>query len=146
MIKGLQGGPGLYVDGGNTALPYVNQNSSDSFNGVMRIYGSDIQYYQNGSWVTLPASYATVKLDGSTESALNWAKSQMAKEGSDYSARQYMKDRAKLFPSLQKALEAVERAEADRDIEVKRAIENFHVLDKIAGQPVDDNAGMMIAP
>jgi hypothetical protein len=57
-----------------------------------------------------------------------------------------MKDRAKLFPSLQKALEAVERAEADRDIEVKRAIENFHVLDKIAGQPVDDNAGMMIAP
>jgi hypothetical protein len=144
MIKGLQGGPGLFVDGGSTALPYVNQNSSDSFSGVMRIYGSDIQYYQNGAWVTLPTSYATVRMDGSTESALNWAKAQMAKEGSDYVARQYMRDRAKLFPSLEKALEAVERAEENRDIEVKRAIENFHVLDKIAGQPVDDeNAGMM---
>jgi hypothetical protein len=142
MIKGLTGGRHVVVDGGSTSLPYVNQNSPDSFAGLLRIYGSDLQYYQNGAWVTLNTSYATVGLDGSSDAAIKWAQSKMAFESSEIAARDYMKRRAREFPSLQKALESVERAEANRDSEVKEAIANFHLLDKIAGEV--DKAGMMM--
>ena len=73
MIKGLTGGPGVLVSGGNTALPYVNQNSSDSFSGLLRIWGNDIQYYTNGVWNTLPSSYASVTLDASAEEGCNYS-------------------------------------------------------------------------
>lgn len=148
MIKGLTGGAGVMVDGGNTALPYVSQNVNDSFSGLIRISGSDMQYYNNGCWTHLPSSYATVRLDGSAEIALRWVQDKMAHEQSERASRDYMKRRAIEFPTLQKALEAIERAEAERDSEVKRAIDNFHILDKIAGEPVND-AGMempMTAP
>lgn len=141
MIKGLTGGRGIVVDGGGTALPYVNQNSSDSFSGLLRIWGSDLQYYQNGVWTTLPTSYATVGLDGSSDHAIKWVQDKMAYEQSERASRDYMKRRAKEIPALAKALEAIERAEANRDQEVKEAIANFHILDKIAGEPVND-AGM----
>lgn len=146
MIKGLTGGPGVLVSGGNTALPYVNQNSSDSFSGLLRIWGNDIQYYTNGVWNTLPSSYASVTLDASADTAIKWAQAQMAKESSDKAARDYMKRRAAQFPSLQKALESIERAESIRDQEVKEAIENFHLLDKIAGEPVNDADMEVSAP
>lgn len=141
MIKGITGGRGIVVDGGATALPYVNQNSSDSFSGLLRIWGSDLQYYQNGSWTTLPTSYATVGLDGSSDLAIKWVQDKMAHEQSERASREYMKRRAKEIPALQKALESIERAEANRDQEVKEAIANFHILDKIAGDTVND-AGM----
>ena len=138
MIKGLMGSDGVIVDGGNNSLPYHSPNSNDSFSGVLRLNGADIQYYSNGAWNNLPTSYATVRMDNSI---MAWVRDKQAKEASDRAARDYMVRRAKEFPSLQKALEAVERAEAERDNNVKEAIANFHLLDKIAGE-ADDNLPM----
>ena len=144
MIKGLMGGRGVVVDGGNTTLPWTSSGTNDSFSGLIRISGGDLQYYNNGVWSTMPSSYATVNLDPASESALNWVRDKMAKEASDKAARDYMKRRAAQFPSLQKALESIERAEAARDTAVQEAIANFHILDKIAGEPVND-AGMEVS-
>ena len=144
MIKGIMGSQGVVVDGGNTSLPYVNQNSSDSFSGLIRIHGSELQYYQNGAWTNLPTSYATVRLDASNDSLLSWVRDKMAFESSEKAARSYMESRAKEFPALQKALDAVVRAEADRDTAVKEAIANFHILDKIAGHDVGGSAGLQV--
>lgn len=137
------GSNGLIVDAGNTALPYVNQNSNDSFSGLVRISGNDLQCYQNGTWINIPSSYATVRLDASVDSVLNWARDKMAYENSEKASRNYMKSRAVQFPSLQKALESVERAEADRDNAVKEAIANFNLLDKIAGQDANLDQPML---
>jgi hypothetical protein len=139
MIKGLMGSDGVIVDGGNNSLPYHSANRGDSFSGVLRLNGTDIQYYNNGSWSNLPTSYATVHMDASI---ISWVRDKQAKENSDRIAREYMKRRASEFPGLQKALEAVERAEDARDQVVKDAIANFHILDKIAGQAIDDNMPM----
>jgi hypothetical protein len=138
MIKGLMGSDGVTVDGGNNSLPYHSPNSGDSFSGVLRLNGSDIQYYSNGAWNNLPTSYATVRMD---PSIVSWVRDKQAMEASERAARQYMERRATEFPSLQKALEAIDRAEDARDQAVRDAIANFHILDKIAGQ-ADDNLPM----
>lgn len=137
MIKGLMGSQGVIVDGGNNSLPYHSLNPSDSFSGLLRLSGSDIQYYNNGAWNNLPTSYATVRLDAGVESVMNWVRDKQATEASERAARQYMERRAMEFPSLQKALEAIDRAEDDRGQAVRDAIANFHILDKIAGQAED---------
>ena len=65
MIKGLMGSDGVFVESGNNALPYHSPQQGDSFSGVLRLNGSDIQYYNNGNWTNLPTSYATVRMDSS---------------------------------------------------------------------------------
>jgi hypothetical protein len=104
MIKGIMGNSGIVVDGGNTALPYVSQNDSNTFQGIMRIRGSDIQYYDNGNWTNLYTSYATVKLDGATEAAVRWAQRKMAEEAE-------LARLAQEHPAIAKAQKSVERAQ-----------------------------------
>jgi hypothetical protein len=142
MIKGLMGGPGVVVDGGNTSLPYVSQNSSDSFSGLIRIHGSELQYYQNGAWTNLPTSYATVKIDAGTESVLNWARAKQMEEADQLSKRYSRERRAKQHPSLAIAWNAVIEAESNRDTEVKKAMENFDLLDKLVGE--ESGAGLVM--
>lgn len=137
MIKGLSGSSGVIVDGGNISLPYTNSNSSDSFSGVMRISGNEIQYYQNGAWQTLPSSYATVRLDASTEMLLNWVRLKQGEEHSRDEARRNLERKAKTHPSLQKAFEAIQRAEAKRDKELAKAQEDFLILEKLIGDEQD---------
>lgn len=112
MIKGLMGQQGVVVDGGNTSLPYVSQNDGNSFQGLMRIRGNDVQYYDNGCWNTLPTSYATVRLDANTESLLQWcrAQQQIAMRRTELAAK---------HPALEKALEAIQRAEENYNILAK---------------------------
>ena len=131
MIKGLMGSDGVFVEGGSTSLPYVNQNSSDSFSGVMRIWGSDIQYYQNGAWVTLPTSYATVRMDSSI---LSWVRNKQAKEAEQQKELEYLKRRAEEHPSLKKAYEAIIRAEERLNRDIDKAVEDFKLLDKLVGE------------
>jgi hypothetical protein len=133
MIKGISGGTGVIVDGGNISLPYTNQNSSDSFSGVMRINGNEIQYYQGGSWQTLPSSYATVRLDPTTEMLLNWCRLKQQEEYSRDEARRNLERKAKTHPALTKAFEAIQRAEAKRDKEIAKAQEDFLILEKLIG-------------
>lgn len=119
MIKGIMGQQGVIVDAGNTSLPYVSQNDSNSFQGLMRIRGNDIQYYDNGVWNILPSSYATVRLEPHTEALLKWCEAQQ-----QMSFRRL--ELAKDNPALMKALEAIQRAE-----------ENYEILAKF----VEDNNG-----
>ena len=112
MIKGLMGTQGVIVDSGNTSLPYVSQNDSNSFQGLLRIRGNDVQYYDNGSWNILPSSYATVRLDPNTDSLLKWCEAQrtMAIRRTELAAK---------HPALEKALEAIKRAEDNYEILAK---------------------------
>jgi hypothetical protein len=123
MIKGLMGNNGIVVEAGNTSLPYVNQNDSNTFQGIMRIRGNDIQYFDNGCWNNLSTSYATVKLDANTESLLKWCEAQR-----NMSLRRL--DLAEKNPALMKALEAVKRAE-----------DNFEILAKFVQ---DDEPGIVV--
>ena len=74
------GNNGVIVEGGNMSLPWTNSSDSDSYQGMLRLRGNDIQYYDKGIWNTLPTSYATVRLDASVESLLNWVKHKQAEE------------------------------------------------------------------
>ena len=137
------GSTGVIVDSGNTSLPYVNQNSSDSFSGVMRISGSDIQYYSNGVWNNLATSYATVRLDTSTESLLQWCKTKQSEEFREKQARYDFERKAKTHPTLEKAYEAIVRAETKMCKEVNKAKEQFTMLEKIIGEE-QEHAGLEV--
>ena len=109
MIKGLMGTTGLTVAGGNTSVPYVNQNHTNPMQGMLRIWGSDMQVYDGNNWMNLSTSYATVSLDQDILDIVQWARTQ----------RQLDLNRKTLIatnPALEKAYEAVKRAEANFDI------------------------------
>jgi hypothetical protein len=107
------GGNGLNVNGGNTSVPYVNMNATNPMQGMVRIWGSDMQVYDGNNWMTMSTSYATVSLDAETQDLLLWAKAQ----------RQMALNRMTLAqnnPGLMKALESLKKAE-----------DNFEILAKI---------------
>lgn len=112
MIKGLTGSNGVSVGAGNTSVPYINQNTNNPVTGMMRIWGTDMQVFDGSSWLNMNASYATVGLDDDTRSLLEWARTQ----------RQLDLNRQTLIknnPALEKAYEAVKRAEANFDLLTK---------------------------
>jgi hypothetical protein len=112
MIKGLMGNQGVVVSGGNTSVPYVNQNSSNPMQGMLRVWGNDMQVFDGNAWINMATSYATVGLDQETQDVIAWARAQ----------RQIALNRmtiAQNNPALMKALEAIRRAE-----------ENFELLEK----------------
>ena len=117
MIKGIMGGNGVVVNGGNTSVPYVNMstsygNNTNPMQGMMRISGTDVQVFDGSSWVTMNSSYATVELNGDTQSVIQWAREQRDKQ---YKREQLIKKN----PALQKAFESIERAEANFDLLAK---------------------------
>lgn len=112
MIKGLMGSQGIMVNGGNTSVPYISQNNNNPMQGMIRVYGSDMQVFDGNNWLNLAASYATVELDGNTQSILKWADAQRTISIKRMEAVQK-------HPALTKALEAIARAEANFDILAK---------------------------
>jgi hypothetical protein len=80
MIKGLMGSRGIAVNGGNTSVPYVPQNNSNPIQGMIRIWGSDMQVFDGSSWMNLSSSYATVELDTETIMLLEWARKKKVEE------------------------------------------------------------------
>lgn len=80
MIKGLQGTCGVVVNGGNTSVPYVNQNTNNPITGMMRVWGNDMQVFDGASWLNLITSYATVGLEPTAEEAIKWAQRKMQEE------------------------------------------------------------------
>ena len=140
MIKGIMGSDGVIVDGGNTALPYHSPQQGDSFSGVLRLNGTDIQYYSSGTWVSLPTSYATVKLD---HTITGWVRNKQAREAEQQKELEYLKRRAKEHPSLEKAYQAIIRAEERLNSDIDKAVADFKLLDKLVGEE-RDNAGVEI--
>ena len=103
------GNQGVIVSGGNTSVPYVNQNNSNPIQGMIRIWGSDMQVFDGTAWINMATSYATVSLDAEAQSLLEWARKQ----------RQLEMNRASLIennPALEKAYKAILRAEQNFDI------------------------------
>jgi len=80
MIKGLQGSQGIVVSGGNTSVPYVNQNTNNPMTGMIRVWGSDMQVFDGSVWVTMATSYATASLDPSITTLLEWTRSKQRQE------------------------------------------------------------------
>lgn len=115
MIKGLMGGANVIVSGGNTTVPYISQNNSNPMQGMIRVWGSDMQVFDGSNWMTMNTSYATVDLNADVQSLLQWARDQKSKQA-DREAR------IKKNPALKKAYEAIVHAE-----------ENFDLLESIAG-------------
>ena len=119
MIKGLTGSQGLVVSGGNTALPYVNQTTINPIQGMLRIWGTDMQVFDGVNWMNLSTSYATVSLDQDTQDLLQWARAQRTMALNRMTLAQNN-------PALMKALEAVKRAE-----------DNFEILSKFVEYDLD---------
>ena len=98
MIKGIQGVGGVVVNGGNTSVPYINQNSNNPVQGMIRVWGNDLQAFDGSSWMNISASYATVGLSPTTEEAIDWVKRKMQEEKN-------LHDRMKQHPGLKDAYE-----------------------------------------
>lgn len=121
------GGNGVIVDSGNVSLPYVNQNDSNSFQGLMRIRGTDVQYFESGMWNILPTSYATVKLDAGVESLLNWVRMKQAEETEFQTVLSNHEHPAVKIAqeNLNKAIQAVKQAELQLKITSKLAEDTY---------------------
>ena len=80
MIKGLMGKAGVIVSGGDTSLPYVSQNDLVPLQGMIRVWGTDMQVYTGSSWMNMNTSYATVELDTETKSLLDYVRKQQKED------------------------------------------------------------------
>jgi hypothetical protein len=118
MIKGIMGGQGVVVNGGNTSLPYVAMNANNPIQGMIRVNGQDLQVFDGSSWVHMSTSYATVELDPHTQSLLSWVEAQRTMSFKRMEAVQKN-------PALTRAFEAIARAEANFDI-LAKFVEHDH--------------------
>ena len=81
MIKGLAPmGKYTVVSGGNTSVPYVNQNINNPIQGMIRINGTDTQVFDGSNWIVINTSYASVGLSPEAESLLDWARKKRSEE------------------------------------------------------------------
>jgi hypothetical protein len=111
MIKGLMGSRGIAVNGGDTSVPYVNQNVSNPVQGMIRVWGNDMQVFDGSNWMNITTSYATVGLDPVTQEAIDWVKQKMQDE-------KELHQLSKENPAVQIALENLKRAREQLDVTI----------------------------
>ena len=80
MIKGLMGSRGINVLSGNNSLQYVNQNTNNPMQGMVRIWGTEMQVFDGSNWQNIQSSYATVELDGETQQLLDYVRKKQREE------------------------------------------------------------------
>ena len=81
MIKGLSTiGKYTIVSSGNISVPYINQNTNNPIQGMLRMSGSDLQVFDGSGWQFMNTSYSTVGLTGEAESLLDWARKKRDEE------------------------------------------------------------------
>jgi len=119
MIKNLLGGAGIVINGGNNVSQYINQNTNNPMQGMIRMSGTDFQVFDGSSWLMLTTGYPSVSLDQDTQDLLQWARTQRQL---DLNRKFLMENN----PALQKAYDAVRRAEA-----------NFEILSKFVESDLD---------
>ena len=112
MIKGLMGTCGVTVSAGNTTVPYINQNHSNPMQGMIRVWGSDMQVFDGSAWMNLSTSYATVTLDQDILDIIQWARK--ARD-----AEMMWQSLAKDNKAVKIALENLEQARQQLDITAK---------------------------
>lgn len=116
MIKGINSsGKYIVVSGGTPTNPYISPGAAGA--GMVRYNPNmnQLEVNDGNSWQTIHTSYATVDLTPETESLLEWARKERDKQWN-------REAKIKNNPALQKAYEAIKRAE-----------ENFDLLEAIAG-------------
>lgn len=114
------GGTNVIVSGGSTSVPYVSQNNTNPMQGMIRVWGSDMQVFDGNAWMTMSTSYATVDLSADVQTLLQWAREQKIKQAN-------REARIKKNPALQKAFENIKRAE-----------ENFDLIDALVKDYIDN--------
>lgn len=113
MIKGINSsGKYISIHGGTPSNPYISPGAAGA--GMVRYNPNmnQLEVNDGNSWQQISMSYATVELNADAESLLDWAR----KERQRQQDREY---KIKNNPALQKAYEAIKRAE-----------ENFTLLEK----------------
>lgn len=114
MIKSITAGNGVVVNGGTVSFPYVPMNNNNPIQGMLRINGQDLQVFDGTNWINMTSSYTSVELSSETQSIIQWAREERNKK--------LVREQAiKNNPALQKAYEAIKRAE-----------ENFDMLEALA--------------
>jgi hypothetical protein len=104
MIKGLQGDSYIVVSGGSTSLPYVPMNNENPIQGMIRVWGTDLQVFNGSNWTVMPSSYATAGVAPKYQQALDWAHRKMIEEIE-------MKKLAEHHPAIADLVDAVAKAE-----------------------------------
>lgn len=74
MLRGVAGKVGVTVQGGDTALPYVPMNHENPIQGMIRVWGTDLQVFNGSNWTVIPSSFATVGLTESVQDLLEWVR------------------------------------------------------------------------
>jgi hypothetical protein len=119
MIRQIHSGKGIQVSNNHNSYPSISAGSSGA--GMLR-WNSNmncIEVNDGSVWMKLQMSDPTIELSPNSLSVIEWAQAQMYKE-------RMREERIKKNPALQKAYEAIQRAE-----------ENFDILDKIVGNECD---------
>ena len=119
MIKNITGGPGIVINGGNSVSPYINQNTNNPMQGMIRMSGTDFQVFDGSSWLMLTTGHPSVGLDGETRDLLQWARTQRTMAMNRLTLAQNN-------PALMKALEKLKKAE-----------DNFELLSKFVEHDLD---------
>lgn len=121
MIKSIMPtGRYIQVSGNQGNMPYISPGSQSA--GMMRVNTSsqNVEVYDGSSWREIGSGYVNVGLSGEAEALLDWAR----QERDRMSKRDQM---IKNNPALQKAYEAIKKAEDNFDI-LSKFVENDNVV------------------
>ena len=119
MIKGINSSSQyITVHGGSPGSTYVNNYSGGQGVGNVRYNTSNqsMEVYDGNGWQMLTMGYATVDLSYDAQQLLEWARKE---RDNQLKREQLIKDN----PALQKAFEAIQRAEANFDL-IEKFVEN----------------------
>lgn len=103
MIKGIVNGAFIDVSGGAPTIPYVTVDPDNPTQGMICLRGNDFQVWDGHSWVQIDASYPTVSLNSSAQSAISWAMKKMSEEAA-------LEQLSESHPAVKAAYENMKRA------------------------------------
>lgn len=118
MITGIMSS-GRYItvlNGSGNTLPYLSTSNNDPAMGDVRVVNGQLSCWTGSGWQPIAGSYPSVGLTTEAELLLDWAREQKNKE---IIREQLIKDN----PALQKAYDAIKKAEANFDI-IEKFVEN----------------------
>lgn len=105
MIKSISGSGFVNVVGKWGNMPYINANSQNPSQGMVRVNGNDMQVFDGNSWVTLSSSYALIELNQEAQGILEWARKKMNDESEIKVLAEKNKSVAIALENLNKAAE-----------------------------------------
>jgi len=103
MIKSIASGAFIEVGGGTSPMPHIPVNNNNPMQGMIRINGSDMQVFDGSAWMNIAASYSTVSLNSTAQSAISWAMNKMAEEAA-------LEKLSENHPAVKAAYENMKRA------------------------------------